>query len=413
MDEVKRITEFATSIFNMYGLPKIGFLRDYDEESDEVVDIPLFVGDVADIATIDRLAIHFGMTDEEIVNCDEQAARRFWNKYPFFYLFDKYLDTWAWSSRFMGKEPTLLERFNWAIWGGKEGFPVTRRYYFSEVKTRLIEKLKEIDAVVPGTFHKDAEILDLSIRTEVFFSFPECKTMMSSFLDMLNRLKELFMKAVSSDLSEEEQKEINFLASWFDARDVMLPSSLITYDNICLFRNIYREENLKDFYSYVRIRRISYDGFLYNTTDFVPWRCQEFFEDQEIVQEFVDNFPFAKKSMREFANLVANFCCVFTWSDANPIRYSPDEERELSEFNQSIGEEDIPLEERAKEPTRIYVEKTPEETAGWDQYIRNLNQAVSPPAQGGLRLPPQTFDLSAASSMIRKKKRLDAKHDWR
>ena len=42
---------------------------------------------------------------------DEEAAMRYWNKYPFFCLYNKFMSQWAWQSRFINECPTSEEIF--------------------------------------------------------------------------------------------------------------------------------------------------------------------------------------------------------------------------------------------------------------------------------------------------------------
>ena len=414
MNNTEAITEFVQSTFKRYRMPDTEFFRVYDEDSGTMVDRPLFPSGIADDETLYRLTVCLGMSKESILNCDEQSANKYWEKYPFFPLYEKYLDQWAWDARFEGKKPTAEDFLLNAIWGDEKGILVKRKYTFAGVKERLIKKLKEINTIIPGTYHEGAEITNLSIETEVFFSFPECSQMMRSFLDMVDRMKELFFKALSIELSDEEQQELNFLASWFRAGDAVMPSVLITYDNIQLYGSVYKEENYQDFFSYVKIRRFDFGSALFPSKDLIPWRCREFFDDPSLVQEFVDTFPKAKAEMRNFALLVSNFYCVFTWSDAKPLLDSPELERLNHEVRMIVGEEDVPLEQRAKEMTEIYVEKDAGEIYDWELNIAKINRAISPPSQGGVRLPNRQYDLlSGQAAITRLQKRVDAKYSRR
>ena len=93
---------------------------------------------------------------------------------------------------------------------------------------------------------------------------------------------------------------------------------------------------------------------------------------------------------------------------------SPELERLNHELRMTVGEEDVPLEECAKEMTEIYVEKDAEEIYDWKQNIAKINRAISPPAQGGVRLPNRQYDLlSGQAAITRLQKRVAAKYSRR
>lgn len=108
--------------------------------------------------------------------------------------------------------------------------------------------------------------------------------------------------------------------------------------------------------------------------DSCPWRCQEFFDDISLVQEYVDVYPLAKSKMRQFGMELTKFSCDFQWSDAKPITFSDEEELELADFEDICGLEHTPIEERAKERTHIFVEKNRSEIYGWGSYIKTLKE---------------------------------------
>ena len=203
---------------------------------------------------------------------------------------------------------------------------------------------------MPGAYHEGAEITDLRISTQTMFSFSECPTMIQSFLDMTDRLQELFYKAIEGELPTDEINEMNFLASWLRAYDIVTSDTLITYDTVRCYHEIYKEENLDDFFEYAKIKAF---------VESDPWRCPEFFSDATLLQRFVTVVPQAKAKMREFGMKLTNFSCEFVWSD----------------------------EERAKEHTRIYVNKNRSELYGWGKYIKTLKKTCRPVSKGGIEIP--------------------------
>lgn len=378
MKKIEKITKYVSNLFDQYSMNDYGYFRDYDEDADETIEVPLFRYGKVDKDTIAKISVNFGITPEEILNTDDCAAMRYWNKYPFFKLYKQYLHLMEWNQKYKDPEPTAQELLFNAIFADKKGISVRYRYDFTSIKERLIWQLKEYDAVMPGVYHEGAEITDLRISTQTMLSFPECPIMIESFLDMTDRLQELFYKAIESELPTDEINEMNFLASWLRACDIVTSDTLITYDNVRCYHEIYKEENLDDFFEYAKIKAF---------VDSNPWRCQEFFSDAALLQRFVTVFPQAKAKMREFGMELTNFSCEFVWSDAKLIQYSDEEEHEMAAVDQICGLKTISVEERAKERTYIYVNKNRSELYGWGNYIKTLKKTCGPVSKGGIEVP--------------------------
>lgn len=378
MNDVQKISEFVEQIFDRYDLDKCDFFYYLDDYSMNHIPRPLFPTGQIDDETLCRISIRTGLTKDEIINMDRQAAVKYWNKYPFFPLYDQYLSAWSWHQNFVGNQPTAEELLIRAIFSDDGcNFNDKRRYAPQDLRKRLIETIKEIDRVVPGTYHKGAEITHLRISTQIFFSFPKCADMLRSFVDMVNRTEELFFAAIHRDLNDEEINELNFLATWLAAIDIV-SGKKICYELIRAYRNIYIEENSQDFFFYVKIR-----SFIHSN----PWRCQEFFDDMDLVKDFLYIFPEAKAKMRKFAHEVTRFSCCFVWSDAKPIRFSDEDEEMMAQMDAMCGWEPLTDSNRAKEPTYIYINKRPDEMQGWDVFAKRLKKAAGPTSKGGIAVP--------------------------
>lgn len=405
MKSKEQVTQYVREYFDRYELNEDDFFVSIEEDEygrAEKVNIPLFPFDEMDAETLSRISLHTGVSTEEILNCDEKAATRYLRKYPFIHLFKVYEERYEWYSQYKTEFPTAEELLLNAIFTENPGYPVEKRYDYDSIKDRLIDKLKEIDAVLPGTYHKNAQITELVFQTDIFFSFPECNKMMHSFIDMVNRLKELFFKALQAELPEDEINEFNFLGSILGASDVTAPTLVMNYDTLCKYRKVYIEENFTDFFSYVKIHTF---------VKSVPWSCKEFFDDMSLVNEFINIFPQAKAKMREFAMNVSKFECDFVWSDAKPIMYSPEEEAELNSIDDMMGYKHLFYEQRAKEHTRIYIEKTSDEMFGCEEYVKKVTAAAAPPAKGGLVIPKREVNLMDTNVGIRRiMRRVEVKH---
>lgn len=378
MNKIEKITKFIKSLFERYTMSDYGFFKDYDYETDETVEVPLFRYGRIDDETLIKLSINFGLTTEEILSMDEEAGLRWWNKYPFFKFYQEYRHLWKWNQQFKDSEPSATDLLINAIFTENKGIRVRYRYDINSIKERLLEKLKAYDEVIPGTYHEGAEITDLHIATQTMFSYPNCRKMILSFFDMVDRLKELFFSAIDDDLNTSEVNELNFLASWLRAYDNVTKDTLVTYKNIICYREIYKDENYEDFFDYVTIKAF---------VDSEPWRCQEFFEDISLVQKFAYIFPQIKAKMRIFGMELTKFSCDFVWSDAKPIQFSEEEEKWMAGFDAVVGIKTIPKDERAKERTHIYVDKNRSELYGWGNYIKTLKRAYGPVSKGGIEVP--------------------------
>jgi len=393
MSNIQDITKFVEQTFDRYQANKYEFFFTYDDRTMEEIPLPLFPTGKLEEDTLTRISICLGLTKEEIVGMDAEAAKKYWNKYPFFRLYRQYMDAWSWHQNFIGEMPTAEELFLRAIFSDEEDVRGEHRYDMEDLRDRLISTLKEIDQAVPGAFHEGAEITNLKITTQIFFSFPQCAEMIRSFIDMVKRTEELFFRAMHGDLNEEDANEMNFLASWLDAVDVVVPSKVISYDTVSTYREVYLEEDSQDFFYYVKIR-----GF----EPTAPWRCKEFFDDMDLVREFLYIFPKAKADMRQFAHDIAKFSCSFIWSDAEPVTFSAEDELMLDDIDSMLGLETLPESERPKEVTHVYVSKKPEEMLGWDKYAQQLKVAAGPSSKGGVVVPNRDSVMSNPDQAIKR-----------
>lgn len=397
LNKAKQVANFVEEIFDLYHLSKFGFFYDVDEDTFEEYEIPLFSSGEIDDTTLNRLSIKLGLTIDEILSCDDVVKEKYWSKYPFLKLYDLFLDEWYWNARY--KKPTTDEALLYAIFNETSEIPAEKRYDYKSVEERMLTQLKELDEFMPGTFHQNATITNLTIETEVLFSFPQITELLCSYIEMVETAKKLFFKALKGQLTQDEINEYNFLVNVLVITDVVMPGTLITYDNVCSYKQAYIEEGFDDFFSYARIRSFVGTGELYKGVD--PWRCKEFFDDIELVKKLANIFPEIKSQMRNFEMNVTNFYCDFIWSDAEHISSSPEEE----EFDKWTGEY-VPLEQRAKEHTRLYVEKNQDELFDWGNYIKAIQKAAGPTIDGGLEIPNRSHIFNRKALFLRMQKRV-------
>lgn len=402
MKSIQEITKFVEDVFDLYQLNKHEFFFAYDELMTKKIPVSLFPFEEPDDETLQEITAYIGLTKEEILNTDEKAARKYWDKYPFFHLYRQYMEAQEWHQYYVGKMPSAKERLIRAIFS-EEDPRGTRRYDSKELRARLISTLKEIDKVIPGTYHKEAKIAYLKISTQEFFPFAQFSDMLRSFLDMVRRMEELFYAALHEELCTEDANELSFLASWLDAVDIVMPRTRITYDKVRTYRKAYLEENNPDFFSYVKIK--SFIG-----TN--PWCCLNFFDDMELVQDFFYIFPYAKAKMRHSAFEAATFSCTLVWSDAKYIDDKDPTECTMRDLDAMLERLSLPLNVRSKELTCVYIDKELEEMAGGEAFAERLRVSSGPTSQGGIAVPRRKYiniSTDPDEALKRMQRRINAK----
>lgn len=315
-----------------------------------------------------------GLNPEDITSANKDAMDKWFKKYPYYGLVPPF--KFAYERTFYGDGFDEIRLFE-TIFEIKSDLKYPPRFDYRDIISRMIAKLKEIDKSIPGTYHNGANITKLQIDTENFCHFDEIKTMTECFITMVQRAMELFIQAVDSSLSQEEKNEYNLLVSTLGIRDRFYTKGYLYYDSLIKVKELYQGITKENFFDEIILRR---------GREFKPWRCVEFVLDRELVERYLSVMPEAKSKMREFAVAVSQFKCFFTWSDAKPIQFSPDEEEELKEMDEILGEDPIPLEQRAKEATEIYVEKNSAELNGDDATADRLISYCRPAKLGGLKV---------------------------
>lgn len=397
MARAEKIEEFIRECFEMYGL-------DYEEFADSSADVRnnpkkfLEIKDGLNMYGVTEAAKVLGVSPEALLNMDEDAAAKWYKKYPYFFHITGFDQAYRRSFHDDSYDTIrLLE----VLFNKKPCAPT--RYNYDDVLRRLISLLKEIDKSIPGTYHEDAEMTKIGIYTENFCHYEKIAELVESYITMVKRAEELFLKALIMELSIEEIHEYNFLVSTVGIEDqVGHGYGFLYYDLLKKFIPVYQEEGYADFFSYVRISPLRAPKL---------WRCAEFASNKDLVQRFVEVYPRAKPLMRDFAMQVSKFSCQFTWSDAEPVRFSPEEEAELDDFDRMLGNEPLSEENRAKVQTLVYVPKTAAELNGNNQFADMLRVLSGPVKLGGVALPDRAADkLSNTERIGRVQTRVAAVH---
>lgn len=394
MTKAQKIEQFVRDSMDKYFLSYGEFFIEVsDDNIDEVYELPMGDGDTLYMDLIEKAATVLGTSVDAIVNMDEQELGRWFEKYSFF-KHRKNFES-AYYRTFLSEdfeEKYLLSK----IFDMEFSERQLLRFDYEDVKNRLLSSIKEIDKSAPGTNHIGATITNLKIDTFNFCHYSAMEEMMKSYFSMFERGKELFFKALEQDLSDDEAHEYNIIVSTIGIRDIVcVGNGNLYYDMVCKCREVYKKENLSSFFDYVNINQ---------NKSFKPWRGAEFVENRELVQKYIEILPEGKRMMREYAMKVAAFECCFVWSDAKPVSFSEEDEALIDGALDIMGCKPIPYEERAREKTVIFVEKTPKELNGDEEYAAKLKVLSGAAKLGGVEVPKRVcgpiFDLPRMSARI-------------
>lgn len=390
MNQVKDIEAYVKKALATFSISGNGYFYTIDSKTGRRIPQELFFCDVITDSVLERLSVDLGISKQDILDMNEEPLKAYYNKYPFFRLYRNYISEWD-RQREFSDNLSAEEHLIAAIFGEKSQLKIEKRYDYEDVRKRLVKFLKETDKVMPGTYHDGAMINDLTIETECMISYPQITELTRSFLQMLDDVKNLFFKGIREDLTEDEVHLFNFLCSVLVIKDIVAPSVYMNYSNLKKYSSVYVKEGFSDFFSYVRVRMF---------VDTEPWRCKEFFDDEELVQRFVDCFPYVKMKFHDFYMEAAKFSCRFHWSDAKQIEIEPWEMENWS---------DEEYETRPLEWTRIYIQKNEAELFDWAPHIKRLKKASLPEKKGGLSARPYEWIIKGVAPHTRTMARVSVK----
>lgn len=401
----EKIDEFIKkylSFYRLVNLDNFAYIKNLSEsEKDKIVEsfqpINLDVDTILDGSDEDELRIErsaelLHVSVEAIKMCNDDELLKMARKFKFF----AYLQEFEFKVDFYNncKDGTPEDNLLYAIFGENSGCKrSTPKIDKVEVKTRLIETLKRIDASIPGTYHKNARIRNLNISTEYMFSYDKTTAMIEQLIFTLDYIKKQFIRALDEELTREEIDEYNFLVDCFSIIDTCYHKPLY-YEMIKHYAEIYKKEYYEN-QSFVDIARIQ---FFYG---FEPWKAVEFTKSKALVQKLAMYMPSLKEKLRVFAMNLGKYFCCFTWSDAKTMM--PSEFEKIHEpYDESLVESGLNAEEYSKLsavldeifglkptifPTQIYVDKSPEELAEFEIPCKKLTSWARPVSLGGLELP--------------------------
>jgi hypothetical protein len=336
-----------------------------------------------------------GVPPETLLKQDDKAARKWLDRYPYFQLEPGF----QFSYRMSNYQIDPMNQIIRGIFGEEYAQKDKLKYDPNCVVQRMREMLVEMDKDLPGTYHKDAWIEHVFIKTGFFFHYSQIEAFTHAYIDLIRRAEELFFRAWDEELSQDEVQEYNFLVSVLGITDsAQSAQKYLYYDRLKEVVDVYKQEDYRDFLSYVRLKK-----------ELVPqlWECAEFVENQKLVQEFLDVYPIAKNSMRQFAMKVPNYECVFTWSDAG--EYQDDDS--MSGMGQKLRDLPMLRKNGGRELTRVYVPKTAAELNGDKVYADELRKLSGPVKLGGLGIRSyDAVDLTWSQQIKRMEARISASH---
>ena len=387
MRQIEEIDELIKEFMNWYELPYSEFFGEISDNG-EFVEKRIVDDGIINEELLEKAAKILGVDKQDLVSLNEGMIERWNKKYPFFRCKHEFEEAYERSFRKRDRKARIAVTINNMLEGPQD------RYDMNDVMHRVVMQLQEIDKVMPGTYHKNAEPIDITIYYSNFCHYHEMETLLSSFFNMFENFETLFYAALEHDLRNEQIMEYNFLVSVLGIKDIAYPKGYLYYDRLVKCRELFKKEKQENIFGYIRLE---------TRRNFAPWRCAEFVNDSELVQKYVNLFPFAKNEMREFAMSVLKFKCDFAWSDAKPMMFTPEDEEAIREIDELLDQESLSLEERAKERTVVYVDKNKKELQKDEKYAKKLKKLSSPARIGGVKAPQRVthcYDINRISARI-------------
>ena len=334
--------------------------------------IPWIIDGRLNMELVEYASDILGLTTKELLEMQRSVMKRWSRKYPLV----KY---WEGMRRSINesylRNPTPEERLLAAVYNLTERDIYVTKYTLKKLEECTMEALIALEKEKPGTIHPGGKIENFYADTVYICRYPHITEMLDSFFEMVNRGKELFFKAIEQDLSKEEICEYNLIVSYTGIRDKHFNLHGLYYRYLVKFRQLYLEEEGKDFFDYVELSKDS---------PFQPWKFAEIIADRVRMEEYLTYVPRAKMLMNMFAIEGARFECSFAWSDAEPM-----DEEERWEFGQTYTSIWAKLDEdyEGKRPTVVYIPKDDSELGEDGLYFEMLRSMAGAHQKGGIPVP--------------------------
>ncbi len=376
---------------------------------------PLDLNDPID--NLYAFSVVFGITEEDILACNQSVIESYYKKYPYFYLMKK-LDV---AKELAKATPEQADNIlHNSIFNGQinHPHPALSRYSISEeeLKERLLQYLKERAKYFPEVYHKDETVTNLSACTAIVADFPDLPLLLKEFVRMVKKAKHLFFKILKKQAAQEERRDYNFLVSALRLRDIYSRNPMYA-DWIDTIAEIIESEGSNDFFSYVKLDTFS---------NFCPWCCKQFADDPSLAQKYIKIFPTSKQNMLNYYRDCTNFFVTYNWSGDPPHPYAGLSDEELEELMEEEFEQGILFDtpsaidelwencmQTGKIPSQneidmclekdtpayalksAYIPKTQEEIGNDAEYFSKLAKLCRAPNQGGLVVPRPAVDMGS------------------
>lgn len=332
-------------------------------------------GDI-DVGIVEYASKILGIDKEDVLSANYDVIAQIKNRYPCFDMLKEFWLSYKEAARGHGYRSLKIMEDTFEQ---KPNVELLQRYNFASVRRRLTSKLKELDKLQPGIYHENADMKNLSMITDNFCNYEHIEELSRHCIEMGKELIGLFIKAVTSGLSETDIKTYNLLVSFFEVRDRYYIKAFLYYDQLMNVKDVYADVNEENIFDYIKIIKPS---------DFQPWLCPDFLKNPKLVLEYASIFLGAKGDMRKFADNVVNFDCAFTWSDAEPEKISDETKALYSELGISEDDDDdeyIPI-------VYINIEKTYYEIGGNTEAVSALRTYCRPARLGGIDIKTIPLD---------------------
>lgn len=376
MTNAKKIERYVKECFDELSINYREFFCYYDveDENDKGTWIETSwqnEDDSVDLSAVRFASVILGIDEADILSVSEEAILNKLRRFPYYGLVKPF--ELAYKKTYYGKgfdEIHFLE----TLFGGKSNQPYPQRYNYAEIKARLLSELKELQTSIPNIYHDGCSIENLKITTQNFCVFDEIDKMVNSYIEMISLAKDLFVKAVSTELSKDEILDYNLLVSTFGIGDRYYTKGYLYYNELLKVKDFYKDITVDNFF----------DNIVFvKGKNFEPWKCSGFISDEDLVRRFLEVLPETKAAMGKFAIEVSKFLCLYQWSDSDVGDYSAND----AIFMHNLCDDfDITEENRTALPKRFYIKKTTEEMKDDKDVADTLTKYARPYKLGGIEV---------------------------
>lgn len=371
------VQDFIEYWFETYGISYKDYFFFYDFEDGSSGVIPCYDSNWdLNEDMISYAATLLGLSKDDILSRDQNAAGKWMQKYPFF---KQDLDT-LYERPMSSLTPIGLIRDSSRRENETAEAYLLRMIFDKSAPAFDEESLKIrlrdfLERVSPELNRKSQKMVKLDISTVILQHYPKLKDALESYFEVISKFRELFAKALMRDLSDEEIKEYNLLSSSLHAYDFHVSSSRsLLYEDLLRIRDTYQKEGVQDFLD---------TGLFWNKIN--PWRFAEYSNDKELAQKYQDLFPSSKRKMIAFSNQAAFFRCTFWWEDDYKKFLETRGTSPNDDFIESVLEEDSEELPEYK-PISVNIPKTAGELFGEERNIEQLRMMCRSEKIGGLRV---------------------------